>query len=536
MTDYTTAYKQPAQTPWVFRKDQSVFSAGGVKVGTVATWNDHAITVRKSFLVIFSRRFDIPVHVVTSADRYSVHLSVSTEDVANQNWPAATPPATDQESIPEPESADEPAPSDARPADFEPSHASATTGPAAGGAPAEAGSEAPTEPLPVPLEPSTGKDETAAFATNDAADAPSGEPVSDGETGDTATATTANASADTDATGNDTAVPEQESSEPGSAVPNELLVVQQDEEANATTEDDTADESSAPAADTGMDDEPERDDTEVAPATIAALDDTELVEARETAQEVFGSNDPDVPDVIEEASAIFDLEADERDDQGDVLNNPPAHEVKPLAEHTSGDVSDKTAAAPSDTERGADSSPENAQALAPGDETDDDADATPSEPAGEVSGQPPAASEAVADDELASGHAAETTPAQDNEPPTSPAPVSDGGERAGRSGDHEPGTHGRRRGNPETEGTDWVSAKDHPEIPESFPIKGNADSGIYHTPGSSAYTSTVAEIYFSSEEAAQRAGYRAPRRPEHGGENPESSVKQAAKKRRRGKR
>ncbi|MGB3307485.1 MAG: hypothetical protein WBA63_14975 [Thermomicrobiales bacterium] len=533
MTDYTTPYKQPAQTPWVFRKDQSVFSAGGVKVGTVATWNDRAITVRKSFLVIFSRRFEIPLHVVTSADRYSVHLSVSTEDVANQNWPPATPPAAGPESIPEPESADEPAPSDARPADFEPGHASASG--SAGGAPAEAGSEAPTEPLPVPLEPSAGKDETTAFTTNDVADAPSDEPVSNEETGESATATVANADFDTDATGDDTAAPEQQSPEPEPALPHELLVVQQDEEANATTEDDIADESSAPATDTGMADEPERDDTEVAPATIAALDDTELVEAREIAQEVFGSNDPDLPDVIEEASAIFDLEADERDDQGDVLNNPPAHEVEPLAERTSAGVSDESdAAAPGDTERDADSSPENAQALAPGDETDDDADATPSEPAGDVSEEP--ASEAVAGDEPAAGHAAETTPPQDNEPSTSSAPVSDGGERPERSGDHEPRTHGRRRGNPETEGTDWVPAKDHPEIPEGFPIKGNADSGIYHTPGSSAYTSTVAEIYFSSEEAAQRAGYRAPRGHEYAGENPESSVKQAAKKRRRGKR
>lgn len=518
MTEYTTPYKQPAQTPWVFRKDQSVFSAGGVKVGTVTTWSDQAITVRKSFLVIFSRRFDIPVHVVTSADRYSVHLSVSTEDVANQNWPAATSPTgSSPEPMPEPESADEPAPSDARPADFEPEHVSAAPGSATGNPPADAGSEAPTEPLPVPLETSASEDETAeARATGEVADAPSGEPVSYEETGDSAAATVANTGADTDVTKDDAAAPEQGLPVSDAATPHELLVVQQDEEANSTTGDDTA----------------------VAPATSAALDDTELIEARETAQDVFGSNDPDVPDVIEEASAIFDLEADERGDQGDVLNNPPAHEVEPLAEHTSGDVADETtAAAPGDTERGADSSPENAQALAPGDETDDHAGATPPEPADFPSGEPPVASETVADDEPAARHAAaETTPSQDNEPPTSSAPVSDGGERSGRSAGHEPRPHGRRNGSPETEGVDWVSAKDHPEIPDGFPIKGNADSGIYHTPGSSAYTSTIAEIYFSSEEAAQRAGFRAPRRPEHTTENSESPVKQAARKRRRGKR
>lgn len=47
--------------------------------------------------------------------------------------------------------------------------------------------------------------------------------------------------------------------------------------------------------------------------------------------------------------------------------------------------------------------------------------------------------------------------------------------------------------------------------PPDFPVKGNAQSKIYHTPESRAYGATVAEFCFASAEAAQAAGYRAPR-------------------------
>jgi len=43
--------------------------------------------------------------------------------------------------------------------------------------------------------------------------------------------------------------------------------------------------------------------------------------------------------------------------------------------------------------------------------------------------------------------------------------------------------------------------------PEGFEIKGNKDSGKYHTPASQWYDQTVAEVWFKTEEAAEKAGF-----------------------------
>jgi large subunit ribosomal protein L17 len=51
---------------------------------------------------------------------------------------------------------------------------------------------------------------------------------------------------------------------------------------------------------------------------------------------------------------------------------------------------------------------------------------------------------------------------------------------------------------------------DPQEAPDGFPIKGNADSMLYHVPGSSHYGRTVAEVWFATEEAARAAGFEAP--------------------------
>lgn len=48
--------------------------------------------------------------------------------------------------------------------------------------------------------------------------------------------------------------------------------------------------------------------------------------------------------------------------------------------------------------------------------------------------------------------------------------------------------------------------------PDSHPVKGNADSHIYHLPGGPSYDRTVAEFCFASAGAAEAAGFRAPRR------------------------
>ncbi|QRY61517.1 50S ribosomal protein L17 [Gordonia sp. PDNC005] len=46
--------------------------------------------------------------------------------------------------------------------------------------------------------------------------------------------------------------------------------------------------------------------------------------------------------------------------------------------------------------------------------------------------------------------------------------------------------------------------------PEGFPIKGNAQSKLYHRPGTRFYESTVAEIWFATEADAEAAGYSLP--------------------------
>jgi large subunit ribosomal protein L4 len=46
--------------------------------------------------------------------------------------------------------------------------------------------------------------------------------------------------------------------------------------------------------------------------------------------------------------------------------------------------------------------------------------------------------------------------------------------------------------------------------PEGFPIKGNADSMLYHVPGTAFYDRTVAEVWFTTAEAAEAAGFQLP--------------------------
>ena len=43
--------------------------------------------------------------------------------------------------------------------------------------------------------------------------------------------------------------------------------------------------------------------------------------------------------------------------------------------------------------------------------------------------------------------------------------------------------------------------------PEGYPIKGNADSKLYHGPDSRYYDATVAEVWFATAEDAERAGF-----------------------------
>ena len=51
---------------------------------------------------------------------------------------------------------------------------------------------------------------------------------------------------------------------------------------------------------------------------------------------------------------------------------------------------------------------------------------------------------------------------------------------------------------------------DPDEAPAGFPIKGNADSMLYHLPDSPFYGRTVAEVWFATAEAAEAAGFSLP--------------------------
>ena len=48
-------------------------------------------------------------------------------------------------------------------------------------------------------------------------------------------------------------------------------------------------------------------------------------------------------------------------------------------------------------------------------------------------------------------------------------------------------------------------------MPEGFEIKGNASSKLYHVPGSSFYNRTKAEVWFSTTDAAEAAGFELPK-------------------------
>jgi large subunit ribosomal protein L17 len=51
---------------------------------------------------------------------------------------------------------------------------------------------------------------------------------------------------------------------------------------------------------------------------------------------------------------------------------------------------------------------------------------------------------------------------------------------------------------------------DPDQAPEGFEIKGNADSMLYHVPGSAFYDRTVPEVWFASEQAAEAVGFSKP--------------------------
>ena len=62
-------------------------------------------------------------------------------------------------------------------------------------------------------------------------------------------------------------------------------------------------------------------------------------------------------------------------------------------------------------------------------------------------------------------------------------------------------------GGGETSAQRWAEPIDG-ECPDGFPIKGNADSGIYHVPGGRFYDRTIPERCYADEDDAIADGYR----------------------------
>jgi uncharacterized membrane protein HdeD (DUF308 family) len=64
------------------------------------------------------------------------------------------------------------------------------------------------------------------------------------------------------------------------------------------------------------------------------------------------------------------------------------------------------------------------------------------------------------------------------------------------------------------EGDGWVKGDGTTHAPPSYPLKGNANSRIYHAPGGQSYDETIAEICFATDQDAVNAGFRPRQEPE----------------------
>ena len=96
------------------------------------------------------------------------------------------------------------------------------------------------------------------------------------------------------------------------------------------------------------------------------------------------------------------------------------------------------------------------------------------------------------------------------------APVTDGSE-ADTAAESSPAAFADLSGGESAEGAGQETAVELPKgavasnedgtAPEGYDVKGNADSGKYHVPGSQWYDATQAEFWFASAEDAQAAGF-----------------------------
>jgi len=129
------------------------------------------------------------------------------------------------------------------------------------------------------------------------------------------------------------------------------------------------------------------------------------------------------------------------------------------------------------------------------------------------------AAEAVADESTDSGVPAETASHDAGESPSERAVSTDSG-REEETADAFPSLDGEL-------GDGWVKGDGENNVPEGYPIKGNADSRIYHPRESRFYDNTVAEYYFATPEVAESFGFRPPKGIKRAGASAGSALKDA---------
>ena len=99
--------------------------------------------------------------------------------------------------------------------------------------------------------------------------------------------------------------------------------------------------------------------------------------------------------------------------------------------------------------------------------------------------------------------------AEKKAPAKKAAAKSEGGE--GSAGDEPQAARGKSEADDEPAIPKGAhAATEDGEAPRGYKIKGNADSGLYHVPGSAFYDRTVAELWFKTAEDAEAAGFQLP--------------------------
>ncbi len=122
-----------------------------------------------------------------------------------------------------------------------------------------------------------------------------------------------------------------------------------------------------------------------------------------------------------------------------------------------------------------------------------------------------AEAEEVETDEVEATEEAVTDEAATDEAVTSEAETDTGSEATSDAVDSDDdGESNATDESPYGDGSHALIDGDPDQMPDGFPVKGNADSKLYHNEDSPFYGRTKAEVWFASDEAAEAAGFSKP--------------------------